>query len=107
MVVKRYEVWLINLDPTVGREIRKTRPCLIISPDVTNKYLGTITIAPLTSAIKSYPTRVTCVFQKNQGQIVLDQVRTIDKQRLVKKLGRMDEKTSKVVSDILVQFFRH
>jgi mRNA interferase MazF len=107
MVVKRFEVWLVNLDPTVGREIRKTRPCLIISPDVANKYLDTITAAPMTSTIKTYPTRVTCVFQKRQGQIVLDQIRTIDKIRLVKKLGMMDEKTSKVVCDLLVQFFKY
>jgi mRNA interferase MazF len=107
MVVKRFEVWLVNLDPTVGREIRKTRPCLIISPDVTNKYLDTVTAAPMTSTIKTYPTRVTCVFQKRQGQIVLDQIRTVDKGRLVKKLGTMDEKTAKVVCDLLVQFFKY
>ncbi len=107
MVVKRFEIWLVNLDPTVGREIRKTRPCLIISPDVTNKYLDTVTAAPMTSTIKTYPTRITCVFQKRQGQIVLDQIRTVDKIRLVKKLGIMDEKTAKVVSDLLVQFFKY
>ena len=107
MVVKRFEVWLVNLNPTVGREIRKTRPCLIISPDVTNKYLDTVTAAPMTSTIKTYPTRVTCVFQKRQGQIVLDQIRTIDKIRLMKKLGTMDDKTSKVVCDLLVQFFKY
>lgn len=107
MVVKRFEVWLVNLDPTIGREIRKTRPCLIISPDVTNKYLDTVTAAPMTSIIKTYPTRVTCVFQKRQGQVVLDQIRTVDKIRLVKKLGTMDEKTSKVVCDLLVQFFKY
>ena len=107
MVVKRFEVWLVNLDPTIGREIRKTRPCLIISPDVTNKYLDTVTAAPMTSTIKTYPTRITCVFQKRQGQIVLDQLRTVDKIRLVKKLGTMDEKTAKVVCDLLVQFFKY
>ena len=107
MVVKRFEVWLVNLDSTVGREIRKTRPCLIISPNVTNKYLATVTAAPMTSTIKSFPTRVTCVFQKRQGQIVLDQIRTVDKVRLAKKLGAMDEKTSKVVCDLLVQFFKY
>ena len=107
MVVKRFEVWLVTLDPTVGREIRKTRPCLIISPDVTNKFLNMVTAAPMTSTIKTYPTRVTCVFQKKQGQIVLEQVRTVDKERLVKKLGTMDDKTSKVVCDLLVQFFKY
>lgn len=98
---------MVNLDPTIGREIRKTRPCLVISPDVTNKYLDTATVAPLTSAIKNYPTRVTCVFQKKQGQIVLDQVRTIDKSRLVKKLGKMDDKTARVVCDLLQQYFKY
>jgi mRNA interferase MazF len=107
MVVKRFEVWLVDLDPTVGREIRKTRPCLIISPDVANKHLATVTAAPMTSTIKNYPTRVTCVFQKRQGQIALDQIRTVDKVRLVKKLGAMDQKTSKVVCDLLVQFFKY
>jgi mRNA interferase MazF len=107
MVVKRFEVWLVNLDPTIGREIRKTRPCLIISPDVTNKYLDTVTAAPMTSTIKTYPTRVTCVFKKQQGQIVLDQIRTVDKIRLVKKLGIMDEKTARVVCDLMVQFFKY
>lgn len=107
MVVKRFEVWLVNLDPTVGREIRKTRPCLIISPDVTNKFLDTVTAAPMTTTVITYPTRVTCVFQKRQGQVVLDQIRTVDKTRLVKKLGTMDEKTSKVVCDLLVQFFKY
>lgn len=107
MVVKRFEIWLVNLDPTVGREIRKTRPCLIISPDVTNKYLDTVTAAPMTSTIKTYPTRITCVFQKRQGQIVLDQIRTVDKIRLAKKLGIIDEKTAKVVCDLLGQFFKY
>ena len=101
MVIKRFEVWLVNLEPTIGREIRKTRPCLVISPDVTNKYLGTVTIAALTSSIKTYPARVTCVFKKKHGQIVLDQIRSVDKIRLVKKLGVMDEKTSQVVCDLL------
>ena len=107
MVVKRFEVWLVNLDPTIGREIRKTRPCLIISPDVANRHLDTATIAPMTSTIRNYPTRITCIFQKRQGQIVLDQLRAVDKVRLIKKLGIMDEKTSRVVCDLLVQFFKY
>ena len=107
MVIKRFEVWLVNLDPTIGHEIRKTRPCLIISPDVTNKYLGTVTVAAMTSSVKTYPTRVTCVFKKRQGQIVLDQIRSVNKIRLVKKLGIMDEKTSRVVCEMLIQFFKY
>jgi mRNA interferase MazF len=97
----------VNLDPTIRHDIRKTRPCLIISPDVTNKYPGTITVAAMTSSIKTYPTRVTCVFRKQQGQIVLDQVRSVDKIRLVKKLGVMDEKTSRAVCEMLIQFFKY
>ncbi len=107
MVIKRFEVWLVNLDPTVGSEFRKTRPCLIISPDIANKHLHTVTIAAMTSAIKPYPTRVTCIFQKRQGQIVLDQIRSVDKIRLVKKLGQMDIKTSQVVCGILTELFRY
>ncbi|NOT51755.1 MAG: type II toxin-antitoxin system PemK/MazF family toxin [Chitinophagaceae bacterium] len=107
MVVKRFDVWLVNLDPTIGSEIRKTRPAIVISPDVANKHLDTIVIAPLTSTIRPYPTRVVCVFQKRQGQIALDQMRAADKTRLVKRLGRMDEKTSRVVCDLLREFFRY
>lgn len=107
MGVKRFEVWLVNLDPAVGSEIRKTRPALIVSPDITNKHLHTVIIAPLTSTIKPYPTRVTCVFQKKHGQVVLDQVRTIDKIRLVKQLGKMDEKTNRVVCELLVELFKY
>jgi mRNA interferase MazF len=107
MVIRRFEVWLVNLDPTIGSEIKKTRPALIVSPDITNKYLNTIIIAPLTSTIKPYPTRVVCIFQKKQGQVVLDQVRTVDKARLVKRLGKMDEKTNRVVCEVLYQIFKY
>ena len=107
MVVKRFDVWLVNLDPTLGREIRKTRPAIVISPDVANKHLGTVVIAPLTSTIRPYPTRVICVFQRKQGQIALDQLRAADKTRLVKRLGRMDDKTNRVVCDLLREFFRY
>lgn len=107
MVVKRFEVWLVNLDPTTGSEIRKTRPALVVSPDVANKHLNTIIVAPLTSTIKPYPTRIVCVFQKKHGQIALDQLRAIDKMRLVKRLGKMDEKTNRVVSELLVEVFKY
>ena len=107
MVVKRFEVWLVNLDPTIGSEIRKTRPVFVVSPDVANKHLHTIVIAPLTSTIKPYPTRVVCVFQKKHGQIALDQLRAVDKIRLVKRLGKMDEKTNRVVSELLIEFFKY
>lgn len=106
MVVKRFEVWLVNLEPTLGSEINKIRPCLILSPDVVNKYLNTITVAAITSTIKPYPTRVTCVFQKRQGQVALDQIRSVDKIRFIKKLGVMDRRTSSIVCDVLAELFK-
>lgn len=90
MVIKRFEIYLINLDPTIGSEIRKTRPCLIVSPDEINNNLNTLIIAPLTSVKKNYPTRVDCKFKNKSGQIVLDQIRTIGKKRLIKKLGEVN-----------------
>lgn len=107
MVINRFDVWLVNLDPTVGSEIRKTRPCVVISPDVANKHLHTVTVAAMTSSIKPFPTRVTCVFQKRQGQIALDQIRSVDKIRLIKRLGKMDEKTNHVVCEILIELFKY
>ena len=105
MVVKRFDVFLVNLDPTVGSEIQKTRPCLVISPDEMNLNIRTVIIAPMTSAQKEYPTRVSCTFQKKKGQIVLDQLRTIDKERLIKKLGTIDSKDQLEVISILQQLF--
>jgi mRNA interferase MazF len=105
MVVKRFDVYLVNLDPTIGSEIKKTRPCLIISPDEMNRNIRTVIIAPMTSAQKEYPTRVSCTFQKKKGQIVLDQLRTIDKARLIKKLGTIDSKDQLEVISILQQLF--
>ena len=106
VVVKRFEVWLVNLDPTLGSEINKTRPCLVISPDTVNKHLNTITVAAMTSTIKPYPTRITCVFQKRHGQIALDQMRSVDKIRFIKKLGTMDRRTSEIVCDLLGELFK-
>jgi mRNA interferase MazF len=105
MVVKRFDVYLVNLDPTVGSDIQKTRPCLVISPDEMNRNIRTVIIAPMTSAQKDYPTRVSCAFRKKQGQIVLDQVRTIDKTRLIKKLGTIDSRTQMDVVSILQRLF--
>jgi mRNA interferase MazF len=105
MVVKRFDVYLVNLDPTIGSEIQKTRPCLVISPDEMNRNIRTVIIAPMTSAQKEYPTRVSCTFQKKKGQIVLDQLRTIDKTRLIKKLGTIDSKDQLEVITILQQLF--
>jgi mRNA interferase MazF len=105
MVANRFDVYLTNLDPTVGSEIQKTRPCLVISPDEMNTHIRTVIVAPMTTAGKDYPTRVSCTFKKKKGQIVLDQIRTIDKIRLVKKLGTIDPKTQLKVITILQRLF--
>lgn len=85
--VKRFEVYLVILDPTIGSEIQKTRPCLIVSPNELDRYAATVIVAPMTSQTKSYPTRVPCHFQDKAGQVVIDQLRTVDKVRLAKRLG--------------------
>ena len=85
MEFQRFDVYLVNLDPTVGSEIKKTRPCVIVSPNEMNNHISTIIVAPLTSKLRNYPTRVPCRVEGKQGQIVLDQIRTVDKSRLVKK----------------------
>src|SRR5437764_11782707 len=105
MVVKRFDVYLIDLDPTIGSEIQKTRPCLIISPEVMNRFIRTVIVAPMTTRGFTYPTRVACKFQKRQGQIILDQIRTVDKTRLIKKLGRIDKQTQTEVLSILGEMF--
>lgn len=105
MVVNRFDVYLTNLDPSVGSEIRNTRPCLIISPDEMNLYIRTVIVAPMTTAGKDYPTRITCQFKKKKGHIVLDQIRTIDKTRLIKKLGALDSETQLKVISVLQRLF--
>lgn len=105
MVVKRFEVYLVNLDPTIGREIRKTRPCLVISPDEMNRYVSTAIVAPMTTKGRDYPTRVGCSFNGKDGQVVLDQIRTIDKSRLVHKLGEIDQKTKEDVLAVIAEIF--
>ena len=92
MAINQYEIVLVNLDPTVGSEIKKTRPCVIISPNEMNKYLNTVVIAPMTSQSKKYPTRVSVKHNSKKGWIVLDQIRTIDKQRIIKTLDNLTEK---------------
>ena len=105
MVVKRFDIYLINLDPTMGSEIQKTRPCVVISPDEMNRHINTVIIAPMTTKGRAYPTRVTCRFQGKQGQLVLDQIRTVDKARLIKKIGRIDSKTQSEVLAVLDEMF--
>ncbi len=105
MGVKRFDVYLVNLDPTVGSEIQKTRPCLVVSPDEMNRHIATVIVAPLTTKGRSYPTRVACRFQDKDGQIVLDQLRTVDKVRLVRRLGQVGVETQRAVLAVLAEMF--
>jgi len=105
MVVKRFEVHLVNLDPTIGSEIKKTRPCVVVSPDEMNRHISTVIVAPMTSKGKAYPTRVKCSFEGKTGQVVLDQLRTVDKRRLVKRLGRIEKKTQQEILAKLAEMF--
>ncbi len=106
MEINRFDVFLIALDPTIGHEIKKTRPCTVISPDEMNHHIGTVIIAPMTTKGRDYPTRVPCTFQGVEGQIVLDQIRTIDKRRLVKKRGRLSSSAVDHVLNVLAEMFR-
>ncbi len=105
MDVRRFDVFLVNLDPTVGSEIQKTRPCLVVSPDEMNRHIATVIIAPMTTKGRPYPTRIPCRFEGKEGLVVLDQLRTVDKNRLVKWLGRMDEETQRAVLVRLAEMF--
>ena len=105
VVVQRFDVFLINLDPTIGSEIKKTRPCLVISPDEMNRHIRAVIVAPMTTAGKNYPTRVASEFRDKKGQIVLDQIRTIDRSRLIKRLGAIDPQTQVEVISILQRLF--
>ncbi len=105
MVVDRFDVFLISLEPTQGSEIRKTRPCLVISPDEMNHHIKTVIVAPMTTRGKSYPTRVFCYFQGKQGQVVCDQIRTVDKSRLVRRLGIISPDVQNDVLDVLQAIF--
>lgn len=105
MGVKRFDVYLVELDPTIGHEIKKTRPCLVISPDELNHNIRTVIIAPMTTKSRPYPTRVACAFDERDAHIVLDQLRTVDQQRLVKRLGRIDRPTQHAVLDTLAELF--
>jgi len=92
MELRQYEIVLVNLDPTIGSEMKKTRPCVIVSPDEMNKYLQTIVVAPMTSTSRHYPTRVEIKHNKTKGWVVIDQIRTIDRKRVIKILGKLTEK---------------
>ena len=105
LVARRFDVFLVALDPTVGHEIRKTRPALVISPDEMNEYLSTFIVAPMTTKGRPYPTRIPCMFQRKQGQIVLDQIRTVDSRRLVRRLGRINPSKQGEVLSALQEMF--
>ena len=102
---RRDDVWLIALDPSRGSEIKKTRPCLIVSPDEMNESLQTALVAPMTTTVRNYPTRVNLVFRSKAGQVALDQLRAIDRQRLVRKLGSITARAAHEVSSVLVEMF--
>jgi len=105
MVIRRYEVYLVNLDPTTGSEIHKTRPCLIVSPDEMNRHIATVIIAPMTTKGRQYPSRVEVKFKGKEGQIVLDQLRTVDKTRLVRRLGVISAEVQQRVLAVLAEIF--
>lgn len=103
--MKRFDVVLVSLDPTMGSEIKKSRPCVVVSPDEMNQWLQAIIVAPMTSTQRNYPTRVSVLFDGKSGDIALDQIRTIDKKRILKTLGSIGSQTSAEVSEILVEMF--
>lgn len=105
LVVSRFDIYLVNLDPVIGHEIRKTRPCVVISPDEMNHHIGTVIVAPMTTKGRDYPTRIPLTFKRKKGQVVLDQIRTVDKSRLVKRLGKLDKNVSVQLLEVLQEMF--
>ena len=105
VVASRFDVYLVNLDPTIGSEIRKTRPCVVISPDEMNRHIRTVIVAPLTSRGRAYPTRIACEFDGREGQVVLDQIRTVDRGRLVRSLGPVAQSVQTEILDGLAELF--
>jgi mRNA interferase MazF len=105
VVAARFEVYVVRLDPAEGHEIRKTRPCVVISPDEMNRHIETVIVAPMTTGGRAYPTRVPVRFRRKRGQVVLDQIRTVDKTRLVQRLGRIDDATAQRMLAVLGEMF--
>ena len=105
LVAKRFDVWLVTLDPVQGSEIAKTRPCVIVSPDVLNHHLATVLVAPLTSTIRNYPSRLNCTVTGKNGQIALDQIRALDKSRLVQNIGALNSITAFQMCELLREMF--
>jgi mRNA interferase MazF len=106
MVVQRFEIWWVNLDPTVGSEVKKIRPCLIVSPNEVNQYLNSVTVIPLTSTLKLYPTRLNCIIQGKQSQLVVDQVRSIDKIRLKSKMIDLPVEYQQPIVSMILEYFK-
>jgi mRNA interferase MazF len=104
-MVKRFDVYLVNLDPTVGHEIKKSRPCLVISPDELNRNISTVIVAPMTTKGRNYPTRVSCTFNDKKGQILLEQIRAVDKTRMIKRLGKVSSFIQAQVFSVLSEIF--
>jgi mRNA interferase MazF len=104
-MVARFDVFLVGLDPTLGAEIQKTRPAVVISPDEMNRHIRTVIVAPMTTAVRTYPTRVPCRFRNRRGQVALDQIRTVDKARLVQRLGALDRDTAAALLSVLAEMF--
>lgn len=105
MELVQYSIVLVNLDPTLGSEIQKTRPCVIISPDEMNKYLNTIVISPMTSSLKEYPTRIPVNYNDKKGMIAIDQIRTVDKKRIIKLLGKLNKTEIKMTKEVMKETF--
>ena len=105
MELKQYQIVLVNLDPTIGSEMEKTRPCVIISPNEMNKFLQTLNIAPITSTSKAYPTRIEIKGKETKGWVVIDQIRTVDKRRITKNFGKISEKEILKIKEILKETF--
>ena len=105
MELTQYAIVLVNLDPTLGSEIQKTRPCVIVSPNEMNKYLNTIVIAPMTSSLKKYPTRITVNHDGKKGMIAIDQIRTVDKKRIIKVLGKLNKTEIKSTKEVIKETF--
>ena len=105
MDLRQYQIVLVNLDPTIGSEIKKTRPCVIISPDEMNKYLRTIIVAPMTTKSREYPTRIEVKHDDRQGWVVIDQIRTIDKRRIIRVLGKLSQTEIKKLKSVIKETF--
>ena len=105
MELKQYQIVLVNLDPTIGSEVKKTRPCVIFSPNEMNKHLQTIVIAPITSSSKNYPTRVEIKGNKTKGWVMIDQIRTVDKRRISKIFGKLSEKEIQKIKNVIKETF--